>query len=66
MLELIHSDSSRTSFEASRHVLALSGLKPAPDANVSVNLELKAGYIIDLTERGERGPFQKSLMAKRA
>jgi hypothetical protein len=39
MLELIHSDSSRTSFEASRHVLALSGIASANQPQVSVNVE---------------------------
>jgi hypothetical protein len=31
MLELIHSSSQRVGFEASRHVLALAGLKPTLD-----------------------------------
>ena len=55
MLELIHSNSSRVQFEASRHVLALAGLKPASDASVSVSIgvEVKAGYVIDLSEPGQ-------------
>jgi hypothetical protein len=55
MLDLIHSNSSRVQFESSRHVLALAGIKPASDASVSVNvgIELKAGYVIDLSERDE-------------
>ena len=55
MLELIHSSSQRVGFEASRHVLALAGLKPTPDNNVSVSvgIELKAGYVIDLSEPGQ-------------
>lgn len=59
MLALIHSSSQRVGFEASRHVLALAGLKPASDASVSVNvgIELRAGYVIDLSERD--GPPMK-------
>jgi hypothetical protein len=36
-------------------VLALAGIKPASDSNVnvSVGIELKAGYVIDLSEPGQ-------------
>jgi hypothetical protein len=54
MLELIFSNSSRTSFEASRHVLALSGLKPPADATVNVNVVQSVGYCIDLRGRTDR------------
>jgi hypothetical protein len=56
MMELIHSSSQRVGFEASRHVLALSGIKPPPDTSMNVNIELKAGYVIDLSGRIRAGP----------
>lgn len=51
MLALAHSGSSRTSFEVCRYLLGIAGIKPAADAQVNVNVELKAGYVIDLSER---------------
>ena len=57
MLELIHSNSSRVAFEASRHVLALAGIAPPSQPQVNVNVDVKAGWIIDLSESGQ--PEQK-------
>jgi hypothetical protein len=34
-------------------VLAIAGFKPALDANVNLNIELRAGFVIDLSEPGE-------------
>lgn len=53
--ELIDASSEHVSFDASRHVLAIAGIKPAADPNVSLNIELKAGWVIDLREDDERG-----------
>ena len=40
--------------DASRHVLAIAGIKPPSDSvSVSVGIELRAGYVIDLSERDE-------------
>jgi hypothetical protein len=55
MIELVHSNSQRVAFEASRHIQACAGIKPAADANMSVSIELKAGYVIDLSGRKPRG-----------
>jgi hypothetical protein len=49
---LIDSGSERVAFEATRFSLGVAGIKPAADASVSVNIELKAGYVIDLSEPG--------------
>lgn len=57
MLELTHSSSSRVSFEASRHVLALAGIAPANQPQVSVNVSVRAGWVIDLSENHQ--PEQK-------
>jgi hypothetical protein len=48
---LIDSGSERV--EATRFSLGVAGIKPAADAQVNVNIELKAGYVIDLSERDE-------------
>jgi hypothetical protein len=61
MIELIESESSRTSFEASRFVLGLSGYRVATDAGVQVNIAspyARAGFILDLRRgRGSAGPL---------
>jgi hypothetical protein len=51
MVDLIDCDSSSTRFDASKHVLAIAGIKPTADAQVSVNIDIKAGYVIDLTRK---------------
>ena len=53
MANLIHAESEHVSYRASEHVLGVAGLKPAAD-NVSVNIgvEIRAGYVIDLSEDG--------------
>ncbi len=51
--QLIDSTSQRVALEATKFSLGVAGIKPASD-NVSVNIgiELKAGYVIDLSEPG--------------
>jgi hypothetical protein len=51
--QLIDSGSERVAFEATRFSLGVAGIKPSEDARVNVNVELKAGYIIDISERDE-------------
>jgi hypothetical protein len=53
LLDMLDAKSERVVFEASRHVLAIDGIKPAAEAQVSVNIELRAGYVIDLREPEE-------------
>ena len=50
VLELIDANSENVSLDASKHVLAIEGIKPHVDAQVSVNIDIKAGYVIDLTD----------------
>jgi len=52
--QLIDSTSQRVALEATKFSLGVAGIKPAAD-NVSVNIgiELKAGYVIDLSEPGQ-------------
>jgi len=49
VLELVDADSEHVSLDASKHVLAIEGIKPTQDAQVSVNIDIKAGYVIDLS-----------------
>jgi hypothetical protein len=55
--QLIDSTSQRVALEATKFSLGVAGIKPAADANVSVSIELRAGYVIDLSEPGR--PEQK-------
>jgi hypothetical protein len=53
LVELLDAGSEHVSLDASKHVLAIAGIKPAADTQVSVNIDIKAGYVIDLSEPGE-------------
>jgi hypothetical protein len=55
LTRLIDSGSDRVAFEATRFSLGVAGIKPAAEAQVNVNLEMRAGYVIDLRERSDRG-----------
>jgi phage terminase small subunit len=48
--ELVDGASEHVSLDASKHILAIEGIKPRADAQVSVNIDIKAGYVIDLTD----------------
>ena len=54
VLELIDAESEHVGLDASKHVLAIEGIKPRADAQVSVNIDIKAGYVIDLTDEARR------------
>jgi hypothetical protein len=47
---LVDASSEHVSFDAARHVLGIAGIKPAADAQVSVNIDVKAGFVIDLSD----------------
>jgi hypothetical protein len=51
--ELVDSTSQKVALEAAKYSLDVAGIKPAADPQVNVNIELKAGYVIDLSEPGE-------------
>lgn len=48
--ELVDAESEHVSFDAAKHVAALAGIKVSSDAQVSVNVEIKAGYVIDISD----------------
>jgi hypothetical protein len=49
-VELLDSASELVRDRASTFVLGLAGIQPATNPGVSVNLEIKAGYVIDLSD----------------
>jgi hypothetical protein len=51
LVELVDAGSEHVSLDATKHMLGISGIAPAPTTSVNVNIELKAGYVIDLSER---------------
>jgi hypothetical protein len=63
---LIHAESEHVAFRASEHVLAVSGIAPANQLQVSVNIDVKAGYIIDLlpADEEERQMIERQRQAK--
>jgi hypothetical protein len=58
LIELLDASSEHVSLDASKHMLAIAGIKPSADAQVSVNIDIKAGYVIDLTDEPKRGPVE--------
>jgi hypothetical protein len=50
MVELIDAGSEHVGLDAAKHVAAIAGIKPTADAQVSVNLDIKAGYTIDISD----------------
>jgi pantoate kinase len=57
VIELVDASSEHVSLDASKHVLAIAGIKPTADAQVSVNIDIKAGYVIDLSNEDKRPPI---------
>jgi hypothetical protein len=54
-VELLDSDSEIARDRASTFVLGLAGIAPAAEPSVNVNVEVRAGFVIDLSpEPGER------------
>jgi hypothetical protein len=51
--QLIDSTSQRVALEATKFSLGVAGIKPPADAQVNVNLEFRAGYVLDLREYDE-------------
>jgi hypothetical protein len=54
LVELVDAGSEHVSADVSKHMLAIAGIKPTSDAQVSVNIDIKAGYVIDLRDEPDR------------
>ena len=53
-VELLDSDSEIARDRASSFVLGLAGIQPATNPSISVNLDVRAGWVVDLSpEHGE-------------
>jgi hypothetical protein len=52
--ELLDSDNEIARDRASSFILGLAGIQPATSPSLNINLEMKAGYIIDLSGTGYR------------
>jgi hypothetical protein len=50
LVELIDANSESVSGEMCKHTLAIAGVKPAQDAQVNVNIDQRAGYVIVLVD----------------
>jgi|ERR1019366_1919014 hypothetical protein len=49
-VDLLDSDSEIARDRASRFVLGLAGIQPATNPSISVNLDIRAGYVIGVSE----------------
>ena len=54
LMQLIHANSEHVSADVSMHTLAIAGIKPVADAQVNINIEAKAGFVIRLTDPDAR------------
>jgi hypothetical protein len=54
IIELLESGSDHVSLDASKHLLGIAGIKPAAEPQVALNIHVKAGYVIDLSEPDEK------------
>ena len=49
-IELLDSDSEIVRDRSSARILALAGIAPAAEPSINLNIEVKAGYVIDLSD----------------
>jgi hypothetical protein len=50
LVELLDAASEHVSLDASKHVLAIEGIKPTAEPTTHVNINIRAGYVIDLSD----------------
>jgi hypothetical protein len=50
LMELIDAASEHVSADVSKHMLAIAGIKPAAEPTTLVNVNIRAGYVIDLSD----------------
>jgi hypothetical protein len=50
LVELLDASSEHVSFDASKHLLALNGHQPPSGPAALVNINIQAGYVIDLSD----------------
>jgi hypothetical protein len=62
--ELLDSDNAIARDRASSFILGLAGIRPESEPTVNINIEAKAGFVIDLTEPGQ-GPAMRIVSSTR-
>jgi hypothetical protein len=50
LVELIDAGSEHVSADVSKHMLAIAGIKPTAEPTALVNINIRAGYVIDLSD----------------
>ena len=55
-VDLLDSDNAMARDRASSFILGLAGIQPATAPSLNVNIDIKAGYVIDLTDEPGKGP----------
>jgi hypothetical protein len=50
LVELVDADSEHVSADVSKHMLAIAGIKPTAEPTSLVNINIRAGYVIDLSD----------------
>jgi hypothetical protein len=50
LAELLDASSEHVSLDASKHMLALNGYQPPAGPTTQVNINIRAGYVIDLSD----------------
>jgi hypothetical protein len=64
LVELLDSPSDHVSFDATKHTLAIAAIKPAAEPNISLNIEMRAGYVIDLSDRDDKRTIDVTTASK--
>lgn len=59
-VQLLDAQSEHVSADMTKHLLAINGIKPAEASQVSVNVNVSPGYVIDLSNGPERGSDKPS------
>ena len=61
-MELVDAQSEHVSAEITLKLLAIEGIKPDDTARIAVNVDVRAGYVIDLS--GDPGPREPSVQVE--
>ena len=56
--QLLDSKSEHVSLDAAKFSLGVAGIKPTADASVNLNVEVRAGFVIDLSGRSAAQPMK--------
>lgn len=57
-VELLDSDNEMVRDRASSFVLGLAGIQPDQQPSVNLSIQVKAGYVIDISERTDDPPMR--------